>query len=103
MKKHILVIDDEAFITQLLASPLALNCYKVSIALSGQDRNEHPCKTCASTTAPMSRPEQRESFPESLLQYPLNNCYSRLDNFPASHRPQHAVHKFDAGKHCCLS
>ena len=37
MKKHILVIDDEVVITQLLASLLALSSYKVSIALSGQD------------------------------------------------------------------
>ena len=37
MKKHILVIDDEAIITQLLASLLALSSYKVSIALGGQD------------------------------------------------------------------
>ena len=37
MKKHILVIDNETVITQLLASLLALSSYKVSIALSGQD------------------------------------------------------------------
>ena len=37
MKKHILVIDDEVVITQLLASLLALSSYKVSIALGGQD------------------------------------------------------------------
>ena len=37
MKKHILVIDDEAVITQMLASLLALSSYKVTIALDGCD------------------------------------------------------------------
>ena len=36
MKKHILVIDDEVIVTQVLAQLLTRSSYKVTIALNGQ-------------------------------------------------------------------
>ena len=38
MKKHILVIDDEAIVTQVLAKLLTRSSYKVTIALVGNRR-----------------------------------------------------------------